>query len=176
MNATPDLNAAAAATRAVWRAGNYGEFAKYLEPAAREILSSWHIPPGRRMLDVACGAGQISIPAARAGVRVTGVDIAAHLIEQARRRAVAEGLSAQFDEGDAAQLPYPDASFDAVVSMLGVMFAPEPDEVAAELIRVCRPGGRIILVNWPPAGLVAEGFKLFARYAPPPPGIPSPLL
>ena len=95
-------------------------------------------------VDVACGAGQLTIPAARAGVRATGVDIATNSLGQARARAAAEGLEVRFDEGDAEALPYPDASFDTVTSLVGAMFAPRPERVAAELVRVCRPGGRIL--------------------------------
>ncbi len=176
MNATTDLNPMAARAKAMWMKGDYAGFAKFLEPGALQILAGWSILPGSSLLDIACGAGQISIPAARTGVIVTGVDIAANLIQQGRIRAEAEGLSIQFDEGDAEQLPYPDASFDMVVSMLGAMFAPHPDRVASEMTRVCRPGGRIIMVNFTSVGLVADTFRLFARYAPPPPKVPSPFL
>ena len=124
------------------------------------------------MLDVACGAGQISIPAARSGISVVGIDIATNLIEQARARAKAEGLVVQLDEGDAEELPYPDCSFDAVVSVLGAMLAPHPDRVATELLRVCRSGGRIIMVNWTPSGLWGQMIKMFGKFMPPPPGIP----
>lgn len=121
------------------------------------------------MLDVACGAGQISIPAAQTGVRVTGVDIASNLIEQARARAAAENVNVQFDEGDAEMLPYDDAAFDLVVSLIGAMFAPRPDRVAAELLRVCRPGGRIVMANWTPEGHVGQMFKIIGKHVPPPP-------
>lgn len=120
------------------------------------------------MLDVGCGAGQIAIPAARTGVQVTGVDIATNLIEQACARAAAAGVEAHFDEGDAEMLPYADASFDLVVSLIGAMFAPRPDRVAAELLRVCRPGGRIVMANWTPAGFVGQMFKTIGRHVPPP--------
>ena len=128
------------------------------------------------MLDVGCGAGQIAIPAAKNGVRVTGVDIASNLIQQACSRAEAEGLDAQFEEGDAEQLPFPDASFDVVVSLIGAMFAPRPEKVAAELLRVCRPGGRIIMGNWTPQSLPGHMFKTIGKYLPPPPNVPSPSL
>jgi SAM-dependent methyltransferase len=128
------------------------------------------------LLDIACGAGQIAIPAARAGINATGLDLAPNWIEQARARAASEGLAAQFDEGDAEQLPYPDASFDVIVSLVGAMFAPRPERVAAELVRVCRPGGRIIMVNWTPSGFVGQMFKAIARHVPPPSGVPSAML
>src|ERR687893_2386865 len=142
--------------KATWMSGDYGTFAKYLEPGALEFLGRLRVEPGTEMLDVACGAGQISIPAARDGARVTGVDIATNSIERARARAQDEGLDARFDEGDAEELPYGDASFDVVVSLFGAMFAPRPERVAAELVRVCRPGGRIAVADWTPGGFVGR--------------------
>jgi 2-polyprenyl-3-methyl-5-hydroxy-6-metoxy-1,4-benzoquinol methylase len=174
-SATPEMEALKARLKATWMAGDYGHFATYLEPGALEFLTRLAAKPGTRMLDVGCGAGQIAIPAARAGVRVTGVDIASNLIEQARARAKAEGLDARFDEGDAEKLPYEDGAFDLVVSLIGAMFAPRPEMVAAELVRVCRPGGRIVMANWTPEGHVGQMFKIVARYAPPPPLMPSPV-
>src|SRR6266496_5007660 len=142
---TPEMAAVKVKMKANWMAGDYGTFAQYMEPGALKLLADWQIPTGVRLLDVACGAGQIAIPAARAGIDATGLDIAPNWIEQARARATAEGLTAQFDEGDAEQLPYDDSSFDVVISLVGAMFAPRPERVAAELVRVCRPGGRIIM-------------------------------
>ncbi len=170
----PEMESLKARLKATWMAGDYGHFAKYLEPGALEFLARLSIAPGTRMLDVACGAGQIAIPAAQAGVHVTGVDIATNSIEQAR--AQAEGLDARFDEGDAEMLPYEDASFDLVVSLIGAMFAPRPEQVAAELVRVCRPGGRIVMANWTPEGFVGLMFKTIGKHVPPPPLMPSPLL
>lgn len=170
----PEMESLKARLKATWMAGDYGHFAKYLEPGALEFLARLSIAPGTRMLDVACGAGQIAIPAARAGVHVTGVDIATNSIEQAR--AQAEGLDVRFDEGDAEMLPYEDASFDLVVSLIGAMFAPRPERVAAELVRVCRPGGRIVMANWTPEGFVGLMFKTIGKHVPPPPLMPSPLL
>jgi 2-polyprenyl-3-methyl-5-hydroxy-6-metoxy-1,4-benzoquinol methylase len=165
---TAEMEALKARLKATWMSGDYGHFAKYLEPGALEFFTRLGVAPGTRMLDVACGAGQIAIPAARAGVRVTGVDIASNLIEQAKARAKAEGLEARFDEGDAEMLPYPDASFDLVVSLIGAMFAPRPERVAAELLRVCRPGGRIVMANWTPSGHVGQMFKIIGKHVPPP--------
>jgi ubiquinone/menaquinone biosynthesis C-methylase UbiE len=176
MSTAPDMDTLKARMKATWMAGDYGTFAKYLEPGALEILEGWQIPPGSRLLDVGCGAGQTAIPAARAGVHVTGVDIATNWLEQARARAAAAGLTIQFDEGDAEQLPYPDASFDVVVSLFGAMFAPRPERVASELTRVCRSGGRIIMVNWTPTGFVGQMFKVIARQVPSPPGVPPAVL
>src|SRR5829696_5704998 len=111
---TPEMETLKARLKATWMAGDYGHFAKYLEPGALEFLVRIPVQAGTRLLDVACGAGQIAIPAARAGARVTGVDIATNLIEQAQARAQEEGLDARFDEGDGEMLPYEDASFDLV--------------------------------------------------------------
>jgi SAM-dependent methyltransferase len=172
---TPEMRTLKARLKATWMAGDYGRFATYLEPGALEFLERLALEPGTRLLDVACGAGQIAIPAARAGVRATGVDIAANSIEQARVRALTEGLQVQFDEGDAEMLPYEDASFDVVVSLIGAMFAPRPERVAAELIRVTRPGGRIVMANWTAEGFVGEMFKTIGKHAPPSPLMPSPV-
>ena len=156
-------------------AGDFGQVAKVIEAAAEEFIARLRLKPGARVLDVACGSGNLSIPAARAGAVVTGVDIAPNLLEQARARAASEGLTIQFDEGDAEALPYPDAAFDEVVSMYGAMFAPRPELVAAELVRVCRPGGRIAMANWTPEGFIGQMFKVTGKHVPPPAGIPSPL-
>lgn len=172
---TPEMEALKARLKATWMAGDYGHFATYLEPDALEFLARLDVPPGTRLLDVACGAGQIAIPAARAGAQVTGVDIATNSIAQARARASAEGLDAQFDEGDAEMLPYQDGTFDLVVSLFGAMFAPRPEPVAAELLRVCRPGGRIVMGNWTPEGHIGQMFKIIGKHVPPPPLMVSPV-
>src|SRR5688500_11975411 len=120
----PEMQALKTRLKATWMAGDYGHFASYMEVGAAEFLARLALPPGTRLLDVACGAGQLVIPAALAGGQATGVDIAANSIALARARAAAEGLEAQFDEGDAEALPYPEASFDVVTSLIGAMFAP----------------------------------------------------
>jgi SAM-dependent methyltransferase len=171
----PEMETLKSRLKATWMSGNYGHFAKYLEPTALQFLERLNVAPGTRMLDVACGAGQIAIPAARNGVNVTGADIASNLIEQARARAKAEGVEVRFDEGDAEMLPYGDAEFDLVVSLIGAMFAPRPERVAAELLRVCRPGGRIAMANWTPEGHVGQMFKIIGKHVPPPPLMVSPL-
>lgn len=155
--------------KATWEAGDYGHFATYMEPGALEILSRIAIAPGTKVLDVACGAGQTAIPAARAGAHVIGIDIAANLVKQARERAAAEGVNARFEEGDAEALPYGDASFDLVISLIGAMFAPQPDLVAKELLRVCKPGGKIVMANWTPEGYVGQMFKVIGKHVPPSP-------
>jgi SAM-dependent methyltransferase len=161
--------------RSTWMSGDYGYFARFMQPGAMEFLKRLSVAPGTRMLDVACGAGQIAIPAARAGAHVIGIDIASNLVDQAQDRARAEGVDARFDEGDAEALPYEDSSFDLVVSLIGAMFAPVPERVAAELVRVCRPGGRIVMANWTPEGHVGQLFKIIGKHLPPPPLMPSPL-
>ena len=172
----PEMESLKTRLRAMWMAGNFAEIAKYTAAGAEEFIARLALEPGARVLDVACGSGNLSVPAARAGAVVVGVDIAANLLEQARARAAAEGLTIQFDEGDAEALPYPDASFDVVVSMFGAMFAPRPPLVAAELLRVCRPGGRIALASWTPGGFIGQMFKTTGRHVPPPPNMPSPVL
>ena len=165
---TPEMEALKGRLKATWMSGDYGHFATYLEAGALEFLSRIKIEPGTRILDVACGAGQTAIPMSRAGAKVTGIDIATNLIEQARARTQAENLDVRFDEGDAEMLPYPDSSFDIVISLIGAMFAPRPDLVAAELKRVCRPGGKIIMGNWTPTGFVGQMFRIHGKHVPPP--------
>lgn len=161
--------------RAVWSAGDFGKIAEAIYDAGDEFIARLNIAPGERVLDVACGTGNLAIPAARAGAQVTGVDIAPNLIEQARARAAADGLICRFDEGDAEAMPYADASFDTVVTMFGAMFAPRPDRTASELLRVTRPGGRIAMANWTSEGFTGEMFRTGSKHVPPPAGIPSPL-
>lgn len=173
---SPEMQTLKTKLKATWMAGDYGHFAKFLEPDALEFLARIGLQPGTRFLDVACGAGQIVIPAARAGIEGTGVDIATNSILRARERAAEEGLSnAHFDEGDAEALPYETASFDVVASLFGAMFAPRPELVAAELLRVCRPGGRIVMGNWTPQGHVGQMFKVIGKHVPPSPLMASPL-
>src|SRR5687767_10714921 len=126
---TPDMHALKLRLKSTWESGDYGVFARYLEQGALEFLDRLALDPGSLLLDVACGAGQLTIPAARRGIRVTGVDVASNLVHQARVRAEQEGLAVQVDEGDAESLPYADSSFDAVMSLIGAMFAPRPELV-----------------------------------------------
>jgi SAM-dependent methyltransferase len=162
--------------QATWMAGDFGQIAKYSEKGAEEFVERLNIQPGSKVLDVACGTGNLAIPAARRGAKVTGVDIAPNLLEQARHRAASEGLDAAFEQGDAERLAAKTGEFDVVMTMFGAMFAPQPERVAAELIRVCRPGGTIAMANWTREGFVGKTFSLGARFVPPPEGIPSPLL
>jgi SAM-dependent methyltransferase len=161
--------------RNTWMTGDYGRFSRYMERDAEAFYRRLPIKPGAQLLDVGCGAGQLSLIAARAGARVTGCDIATNWLAQARRSAAAEGLTIVFEEGDAEALPYEDATFDAVVSLIAAMFAPRPELVAAELTRVCRPGGIIAMANWTAPGFVGQMFKAIAKHIAPS-GMPSPLL
>ena len=172
---TTEMEAVKSRLRATWMSGDFDKIAQIIEPSAVEFIERLALKPGTRVLDVACGSGNLSIPAARAGAIVTGIDIAPNLLETARERALAEGLDIKFDEGDAEQLPYADASFDVVVTMFGAMFAPQPDRTTAELLRVCRPGGRIAMANWTATGFIGQMFKTTAAHVPPP-NFPSPLL
>src|SRR5256885_2196071 len=173
---TPEMTALKTRLKSTWESGNYGIFAKYLEKGALEFFDRLNIAPGTRLLDVACGAGQLTLPAARRGIKVTGLDLAANLVQQAREKAAAENLQIRFDEGDAENLPYPDGSFDIVMSLIGSMFAPRPELVASEMVRVASPGGKIIMGNWTPEGHIGQMFKVIGKHVPPPPNFPSPLL
>src|SRR5579883_226949 len=161
--------------RQTWMSGDFGQIARYSARCAAEFVDRLHIQEGTQVLDVACGTGNLAIPAARHGAVVTGTDIATNLLEQARQRAAAESLQATFQEGDAEQLPYPDAQFDVVMTMFGAMFAPRPELVARELSRVCKPGGVIAMANWTPDGFIGHVFAVGAKYIPPPEGIPAPV-
>jgi SAM-dependent methyltransferase len=171
-----EMDALKAKLRATWIAGDFGQIARFYATEAEKFVKGLGLKPGSKVLDVACGTGNLALPAARLGANVTGVDIAPNLVEQARANAEREGLKAQFDEGDAEALPYTDASFDAVITMFGAMFAPRPDLVAAELKRVAKPGGLIAMANWTPAGFIGQMFKTMSAHVPPPPGMTSPVL
>ena len=158
-----------------WTAGDYDRFSRYMESGAAAFYERLNIPPGSFLLDVGCGSGQLALLAARDGIRVTGVDIAENLIERANARADAEGIPAVFQVADAEALPFPEGSFDVVASLIGAMFAPQPDRVAAELLRVCVPGGTIAMANWTAAGFVGQMFKCIAQFIAPS-NMPSPLL
>ncbi len=173
---TTDMQSLKSKLRGMWIAGDFGEIAKSIEQGAEEFVARFNLKPGMRVLDVACGTGNLAIPAAKAGVDVTGIDIAPNLIEQAQARAAAIGVNAVFEVGDAEALPYDDNSFDIVMTMFGAMFAPRPDVTAAELIRVCKPGGLIAMANWTPEAFTGQMFKTNAKHVPPPPGMPSPIL
>jgi SAM-dependent methyltransferase len=177
MNATsPDLSQLKSTMKSTWMAGNFGEIAKYAAKEGENFVARLGLKPGQRVLDVACGTGNTAIPAARTGANVIGVDIATNLLDQARQRAAEENLSAKFQEGDAEELPFKAGEFDVVISMFGAMFAPRPELVVKELLRVCKPGGLIAMANWTPEGFVGKTFRATANLAPPPPGVPAPVL
>src|SRR5882724_921033 len=161
--------------KTTWMTGDYDLFSRFMEKDAEQFFRRLGVTPGTRLLDVGCVAGQLALIAARAGAQVTGCDIATNWLEKARTRAAAEGLEITFEEGDAESLPYKDAQFDVVVSLIGAMFAPRPDLVAAELARVCRPGGMIAMANWTPGGFIGLMFKTIAKHIAPS-GMPSPVL
>ena len=172
---TPDAGALKTRLRETWMAGDYDRFSRPMEQGARAFYRRLGVPAGARLLDVGCGSGQLALMAARDRVRVTGVDIAENLIERAQARANAERLEAHFEVADAEDLPYPDESFDFVVSLIGAMFAPRPGLVAHELTRVCAPGGTLAMANWTAEGFIGQMFRTIAKFIAPP-GMPSPLL
>ena len=162
--------------RATWTSGDFGRIAKGYTRGSSEFIARLGFASLDRVLDLACGTGNLAIPAARTGASVTAIDIAANLVSQAQSRALAEGLSIRFDVGDAEQLPYANGEFQTVVTMFGAMFAARPEQAAAEMLRVTRSGGRIAMANWTPSGFIGEMFRLTTAYVAPPAGIPSPLL
>lgn len=142
---------------------------------AFELVRFAGVTPGERVLDVACGTGVVAITAARMGAVVEGLDLTPALLERARQNAALAGFQISFREGDAEALPYPDASFDVVLSQFGHMFAPRPEVTVSEMLRVLRPGGRLAFSTWPPDDYVGRFFALVGRHAPPPPpGAPAP--
>jgi SAM-dependent methyltransferase len=164
-----------ARARAVWTSGDFLPIARSYAAGAEDFIARLALQPGDKMLDVACGTGNLAIPAARAGARVTGIDIAPNLIAQARLEARSAGCLVSFEVGDAESLPYMDGQFDAAVTMFGAMFAYRPERVAAELLRVTRSGGLIAMANWTPEGFVGRMLRAHAAVVPPPAGVPSPL-
>ncbi len=175
-HASPGAGDLKSRLKATWMAGDFGRIARVTEAAAEDFIGRRRLAPGTRVLDVACGTGNLAIPAARAKAVVVGVDIAPNLLDQARRRAEHEGLDLAFREGDAEALPFGDAAFDVVLSMFGAMFAPNPAIVPRELARVCRPGGTIALASWTPDGFLGDVFRTTGKHVSPPAGMPSPLL
>jgi SAM-dependent methyltransferase len=172
---TPDLEQLKSRLKSIWMAGDYDRFSRYMEGGAREFYERLPLVPGGTLLDVACGSGQLALMAARDGLNVTGVDIASNLVECARSRAREERLHIRFEEADAESLPFADGEFDVVTSLIGAMFAPRPDIVAAELLRVCKPCGVIAMANWTPQGFVGQMFQAVSRFIAPS-GMPSPVL
>jgi SAM-dependent methyltransferase len=160
---------------APWTIGDFGRIATCYAVDAGAFVARLGFAPGERVLDVACGTGNVAIPAARAGADVVGVDLVPSLLAQGRAAAAEEGLDVRFDAADCEALPYADASFDAALTMFGVMYAAHPERAAAELLRVVRPGGRIAMANWTPGGFVGEVTRLTDAPAAAAAGVPSPL-
>jgi SAM-dependent methyltransferase len=170
-----DLDAVKAKQQATWASGDYAVIGTTLQIVGEHLCEAVDVVAGSQVLDVAAGNGNASLAAARRGARVTATDYVEELLERARRRADAEGLDVATRVADAEDLPFGDGTFDAVLSTFGVMFTPNPERAAAELLRVCRPGGRIGLTNWTPEGFIGQMFKIVGAHVPPPAGVPSPL-
>jgi ubiquinone/menaquinone biosynthesis C-methylase UbiE len=172
----PDLAAIKQRQQATWSSGDYHTIGTQILIVSELLIEALDVHATERVLDVATGSGNAALAAARRGCEVVGVDYVPALLERARRRADAEGLEAAFVDGDAEALPFEDASFDVVSSVFGAMFAPNQERTAAELVRVCRPGGRIGLVAHTPEGFIGQLFKVSAKHVPPPAGLRSPIL
>ena len=163
--------------RALWSAGDYHHVSTLVASAGELAADRAELSGDEDVLDVACGSGNATIPAARSGARVTGLDLTPDLLERGKALAKDAGVEIEWVEGDAEQLPYDDESFDVVLSVFGVMFAPDHRRTAAEVARVLRPGGRMVLCNWAPEGETGKMFKLVASHMPAPPqGFQSPVL
>lgn len=171
-----DFNALKSRQQMTWAAGDYTIIGATLPMLSELLCEAVDLHAGQRVLDVATGSGNTALAAARRFCEVTGLDYVPALLEDGRKRASAEKLEVTFVEGDAEHLPFPDASFDTVLSTLGVMFAPNQEQAASELLRVCRSGGKIGLVNWSPDGSLGEMFRTIGKHVPPAPGLKPPML
>ena len=173
---SPAIDFAAAKSRqhVAWSTGNYAVVGTTLQIVGENLCESLDLRAGARVLDVAAGNGNATLAAARRWCDVTSTDYVRSLLESGRARAQSEGHTIQFQEADAENLPFPDASFDAVMSTFGVMFTPNQDKAASELARVCKPGGKIGLANWTPESFIGHLFKTIGKYVPPAPGLKSP--
>jgi ubiquinone/menaquinone biosynthesis C-methylase UbiE len=177
MSDAVDLDAVRKAQQKTWSEGDFAMVAGLVNMPSEQLAEALEIMPGERVLDVACGSGNAALAAARrAWGNTVGVDFVPALLERGRERAAAERLDVEFVEGDAADLPFGEGEFDVVTSVFGAMFAPDQEKAAAELLRVCKPGGRIGMANWTPDGGVGGMFMTVAKHAPPPPGLKPPLL
>jgi SAM-dependent methyltransferase len=173
----PELSEAQQRARDTWDAGDFPYMAKLISSAGELAAERAQLSGDDKVLDVACGSGNATIPAARSGANVTGLDITPSLLEAGKRDAAEAGVEIEWVEGDAEQLPWDDGSFDVVVSVFGIMFAPDHRRAASEAARVLRPAGRMVLLNWTPEGEVGVFFKMMASHLPPPPeGFQPPVL
>ncbi len=172
----PDYGAIKARQQATWASGDYAVIGTTLQIVGENLCEAVDLRAGERVLDVAAGNGNASLAAARRFAEVTSTDYVGDLLERAKERARAERLPVAFRQADAEALPFADDSFDVALSTFGVMFTPNQEQAAAELVRVVRKGGRIGLANWTPDGFIGQLFKTLAKYVPPPAGIRSPAL
>jgi len=172
----PDLSAVKTRQQGAWSSGDYATVGTTLQIVGETLCEALDLRSGQKVLDVAAGNGNVTLAAARRWCEVVSTDYVPALLERGRERAAAERLAIEFREADAEALPFADASFDAVVSTFGVMFTADQDQAAAELVRVCKPGGKIGLANWTPDGFIGQLFKTIGKYMPPPAGVKSPAL
>lgn len=171
----PDLNAVKARQQKTWSSGDYAVIGTTLQIVGEQLCETMNLAAGSRVLDIAAGNGNATLAAARRFCAVTSTDYVGALLDRGRERAAAERLNVEFRVADAEALPFDDASFDAVVSTFGIMFAPDQARAAAEAARVCRSGGVIGLSNWTPDSFIGQMFTLVSHYLPPAPGVPSPM-
>ena len=172
----PDLSAVKTRQQGAWSSGDYATVGTTLQIVGETLCEALDLRAGQKVLDVAAGNGNVTLAAARRWCEVVSPDYVPALLERGRERAAAERLLIEFREADAEALPFADATFDAVVSTFGVMFTADQDKAAAELVRVCKPGGKIGLANWTPDGFIGQLFKTIGKYMPPPAGVKSPAL
>jgi ubiquinone/menaquinone biosynthesis C-methylase UbiE len=172
----PDLTAVKSRQHATWSSGDYAVIGTTLSITGELLCEAVDLRPGQRVLDVAAGNGNATLAAARRWGDVTSTDYVAALLDRGRARAAAEGLPVTFQQADAEDLPFADSSFDLVLSIFGVMFTPNQEQAAQELLRVCQPGGTIGLANWTPDGFIGHLFRTIGKYIPPPPGVKAPAL
>jgi SAM-dependent methyltransferase len=176
VTAQPDLAAIKGRQQAAWSAGDYAVIGTTLQIVGESLCEALDLRAGQSALDVAAGNGNATLAAARRWCDVVSTDYVGTLLERGRARAGAEGLDVRFEQADAENLPYPDGAFDAVLSTFGVMFTPNQEKAAAELVRVCKRGGKIGLANWTPAGFIGQLFRILGTYLPPAAGLKSPML
>ncbi|MDP3252627.1 MAG: class I SAM-dependent methyltransferase [Hydrogenophaga sp.] len=176
MNASNDLIALKARQQTAWASGDYAVIGTTLQIVGESLAEACDLRWDERVLDVAAGNGNATLAAARRGSQVTSTDYVGGLLERGAERARAERFDVKFQEADVEDLPFADASFDAVLSTFGVMFAPDHARSASEMLRVCRPGGRIGMANWTPAGFIGQLFKTLGKQLPPPAGLQPPSL
>jgi ubiquinone/menaquinone biosynthesis C-methylase UbiE len=170
-----DLEAVTMRQQATWATGDYAAIGARIVIMSERLVDNADLRAGDRVLDVACGSGNATLAAARAGCRAVGLDYVPSLLERARARAEVEGLPVELVEGDAQALPFVEGEFDAATSVVGVMFAPDQEACASEFLRVTRPGGKIALASWTPDGFIGQMFKVIASHVPPLPGVRPPL-